>query len=148
MDHILLDCPTLPPNTSREEKNKQEYGPWLAVDTKYHEDSELLLTMKMDESGQITHINHIHADHLERSEPGRKLHGPSVTTIERRKKTTPRYRLVLGQSRQPASPPYRCTSAAQRNWKNKQHHDMKRKLTFDTSDTSSKAINGVEPIKE
>lgn len=33
-DHILFNCQTLPPNTSRKGKNKQEYGLWLAIDTK------------------------------------------------------------------------------------------------------------------
>ncbi|KAI5650038.1 hypothetical protein M9H77_36043 [Catharanthus roseus] len=41
-DYVLLDCATLPSNACREEINKQKYRSWLAVDTKFHEESELL----------------------------------------------------------------------------------------------------------
>lgn len=68
----------MPPNATREENNKHEYGLWLAVDTKFHKYSKLLLTEKLDESGQITHINHIYADHLETLVPNLKLRGPSA----------------------------------------------------------------------
>lgn len=48
-DHTLLSYPLLLPNASRTEKDKQEYGLWLAVDAKFHEDSELLVTVDLDE---------------------------------------------------------------------------------------------------
>ncbi|KAI5663778.1 hypothetical protein M9H77_23101 [Catharanthus roseus] len=41
----------------------------------------------MDKSGQITYVNYIYANHLERHVPGRKQHGQAVVAAERRKKT-------------------------------------------------------------
>lgn len=49
-DHTLLSCPTLLLNPSREEENKQEYRLWLFVVGKFHEESKLLLAVKLDES--------------------------------------------------------------------------------------------------
>lgn len=63
----------MPLNPSREEKNKKDYGLWHSVDTKFHEDSELLLTVELNESGQILHINHISANSMEKPLPGRPM---------------------------------------------------------------------------
>ncbi|KAI5658244.1 hypothetical protein M9H77_27037 [Catharanthus roseus] len=72
-DHTVLSYPSLPPNTSREEKDKQEYGFWLVVDTKFHEESELLVNVNLDEAGQIISIDNIRADCLEKPIPGCRL---------------------------------------------------------------------------
>ncbi|KAI5654843.1 hypothetical protein M9H77_32030 [Catharanthus roseus] len=102
----------------------------------------------MDESIQITHINHICADYLERPIHGRKMHDHSAVAAKKRKKLAPSYRLAPSQTRQIASPPYRCTTATHRNWKNKQKHDLKRKLVFDAPNASSKAGNEATPSKK
>lgn len=78
LDHILLNCPTLPPNASREKKDKQEYGVWLVMDTKFHKESKLLMGVNI----VITHINHIRAGHLEHPVSGQNWHG-NFGTVDR-----------------------------------------------------------------
>lgn len=68
-DQTLLSCPSLPPNASKAEKDEQEYGLWLGVDAKFHEDSKLLLTADLDNSRQIIRINNIRANYLEKPVP-------------------------------------------------------------------------------
>ncbi|KAI5662991.1 hypothetical protein M9H77_22314 [Catharanthus roseus] len=119
----------------------KEYRPWLAIDTKYHEDFELLLTV--NESSQITHINCIHTDHLEIPVPCRKMYGHPIVAAERRKKSVNSYRPSKVQPRQIGSPTYRRTTETHRNWK-KQQNDLK-KLVFDASYASSKASNSAAP---
>lgn len=48
---------------------------WLSVDGKLHENLELLLTVKLDEFGQISHINHISASSLEKPLSSYSVHG-------------------------------------------------------------------------
>ncbi|KAI5663111.1 hypothetical protein M9H77_22434 [Catharanthus roseus] len=74
-DHILPSYLTLPLYPSREEKNKQDYELWLSVDAKFHEDPELLLIVKLDDSGKILHINHISANNIEKPLSERLVYG-------------------------------------------------------------------------
>ncbi|KAI5673066.1 hypothetical protein M9H77_13430 [Catharanthus roseus] len=70
---------------------------------------------QMDESRQITYINHIHADHMEKSIPCRKQHGHHAAVVNRKKKQAA-YGLVQQQYRQPSSPPIQayCSSNSRR----------------------------------
>lgn len=105
----------MPPNSLREEKNKQEYGLWFAVDVKYHEDSELLLTVKLDESGQILLINNIRVENLEKPILDRAIHC-CVALDDRKKKSRNQSRFALVSSKPPVTAPLRLTATATRDW--------------------------------
>lgn len=124
--------PTFPFNPFREEKNKQEYGLWLYVDRKFHEDSELLLNFKQEESGKISHINHNNASSLEKSLPSCPIHG--VVAPDDGKCRAGHHHFALLSPRTPAFVTVRRVPATASNWTKKAAQGMKRKLDFEKCD--------------
>lgn len=131
---------------SREEKNKQEYGLRLFVDTKFQEDSELLLTVKLDESGQTSHINHINASSMEKPLLGRPMHGVMAPTDY--KQRTGQHQSALLPPRAPATVALHRTSVAAGDWTKKHTQGTKRKLDFEGCDDPRNFKPQGEPNKK
>ncbi|KAI5676055.1 hypothetical protein M9H77_07005 [Catharanthus roseus] len=91
---------------------------------------------EIDESGQITHINYIHADHSERPVPSWKIHSHPTAASERRKKHM-NYQPMQVQHWQTGSPPFRRTAVMHKSWKSKPQNELKRNFFFEAFDTSS-----------
>ncbi|KAI5672020.1 hypothetical protein M9H77_12384 [Catharanthus roseus] len=139
-DHTLHSCPTLQLNPFRDEKNKQEYGVWLSVDGKFHEEYKLLLTIKLDEFGQISYINYINASSLEKPLSHRPFHYAMVRYDGKRR---------AGSSRSALLPPRNPTSVelcqvptAAKNWSKRTVQGTKRKLESGEHEAQGNGLSG------
>lgn len=94
----------------------------------------------MDKSGQITYVNYIYANHLERHVPGRKQHGQAVVAAERRKKTMLGYQPIPVQHQQATFPSLQTNHTWELEETTTQHEE---KLFPEALDASSQVISAV-----